>query len=182
MMNLPDNLKEKISKITHLILDVDGVLTDGRIIFDDEGRELKFYDVKDGHGIKLLMRAGIEVILLTGRSSNVVDRRAKDLQITDVYKGAKNKIDVYESILAAKGLRDEQVACMGDDIVDIKILRRSGFAVAPSDASEHVKNIVDFVTVKCAGRGAVRELCELILQAQGTWDEVVERYSMDAHG
>ena len=182
MTHIPDNLKEKLRKITHLILDVDGVLTDGRIIFDDEGRELKFYDVKDGHGIKLLMRAGIEIILLTGRSSNVVDRRARDLQINEIYKGAKNKIEVYESILAAKQLRDEQIACMGDDIVDIKILKRSGFSAAPSDASEHVIKIVDYVTARCAGRGAVRELCEVILQAQGKWEEVIERYSMDAHG
>ncbi len=182
MIDLPDTLKEKIKRITHLILDVDGVLTDGRIIFDDQGRELKFYDVKDGHGIKILMRAGIEVILLTGRSSNVVDRRARDLQITEVYKGAKNKIEIYESILAAKQLRDDQIACMGDDIVDIMILRRSGFSAAPSDASDHVKLIVDLVTEKPAGRGAVRELCELILQVQGKWEEVVERYAMDAHG
>ena len=182
MKNIPQNILDKIAPVTHLILDVDGVLTDGRIIFDDQGHEMKFFDVKDGHGMKLLMRAGIEIIFLTGRRSSTVDRRAEDLGIKQVYQGAKNKVEIYERILGDGGLSESQVACMGDDITDIPIMRRSGFSIAPADASDYVKAIVDYVTSKLAGRGAVREVCELILQGQGRWNEIVARYSIDAHG
>jgi 3-deoxy-D-manno-octulosonate 8-phosphate phosphatase (KDO 8-P phosphatase) len=181
-MSISDKLKNKIQKITHLILDVDGVLTDGRIIYDDAGRELKCFDVKDGHGMKLLMRSGIDIILLTGRSSKVVEYRAKDLGIDEVYQGAKNKIQFYEQILSRKNLKECQTACMGDDLTDIPILRRAGFSAAPADASEYARRAVDYVTNKNGGYGAVREICELILQVQNKWDEVVARYSIEAHG
>ncbi len=182
MKRVSEEVAAKIKKITHLILDVDGVMTDGRIIYDDRGQELKFFDVKDGHGLKLLMRAGIDVILLTGRRSLAVDHRAKDLGIKEVHQGSRNKAQVYDQILKEKGLPAERLACMGDDLTDIPLLRRSGFSIAPADASEHVIQVVDYVTAKEAGRGAVREACELILQAQGKWDEVVARYSLESHG
>jgi 3-deoxy-D-manno-octulosonate 8-phosphate phosphatase (KDO 8-P phosphatase) len=182
MNQVSESVLAKVKQISHLILDVDGVMTDGRIVYDDDGRELKFFDVKDGHGLKLLMRTGIEVILLTGRQSRVVDHRAKDLGIRDVYQGSKNKIQILEQILREKGLAEERLACMGDDLTDIPLVRRCGFSAAPADASEYVKQIVDYVTKKEGGRGAVREVCELILHAQGTWREVVERYSMEEHG
>jgi 3-deoxy-D-manno-octulosonate 8-phosphate phosphatase (KDO 8-P phosphatase) len=182
MENIPATLRRKIKPISHLILDVDGVLTDGRIILDDRGRELKFFDVRDGHGMKLLMRAGLEIIILTGRSSKVVEHRAKELGIRDVHQGAKNKIDVYTEILQSKNLTVDRIACMGDDLTDIPILIRSGFSVSPADASDHVKKVVDFVTEHRGGRGAVRELCELILRVQGKWNEVTARYGPEAHG
>jgi 3-deoxy-D-manno-octulosonate 8-phosphate phosphatase (KDO 8-P phosphatase) len=182
MEKIPAKLRNKIKLVSHLILDVDGVLTDGRIILDDRGRELKFFDVRDGHGMKLLMRAGLEIIILTGRSSRVVDHRAKELGIKDVHQGARNKIDLYAKILKSKNLTEDKIACMGDDLTDIPILRRSGFSIAPADASDHVKELVDFVTTHRGGRGAVRELCELILHVQGKWNEVTARYSPEAHG
>ena len=180
MEKLSQGLLDKISKITHVIFDVDGVMTDGRIIFDDQGHELKFFNVRDGHGMKMLIRSGIEIILLTGRSSQVVDWRARELGIRDVHKGAKNKIEVFEKILKDKGLSEEQIACMGDDIVDIKIMQRSGFSIAPADASEYAKATADYITSKRGGRGAVREVCEMILQAQGKWDEICAHYGMTA--
>ena len=182
MNQVSESVLAKVKKITHLILDVDGVMTDGRIVFDDDGRELKSFDVKDGHGLKLLMRTGVEVILLTGRQSRVVDHRAKDLGIKEVYQGSKNKIQVFDRILSEKGLSESCVACMGDDLTDIPLLSRCGFSAAPSDASGHVKRIVDYVTGKEGGRGAVREVCEIILHAQGTWKDVVARYSIEEHG
>ncbi len=180
--SITPELKTKIQKITHLVLDVDGVLTDGRIIYDDRGRELKFFDVKDGHGLKLLMRAGIEVIFLTGRKSKVVDIRAKDLGVRDVYQGAKNKMEVFEGILAGKGLAAEQVACVGDDLTDLPLLRKAGFSAAVADAPDYVRSATDYVTTRKGGRGAVREICELILRAQEKWDAVVSRYSLESHG
>ncbi|MFB3926573.1 MAG: KdsC family phosphatase [Syntrophales bacterium] len=171
-------LSMKIAGIRCIILDVDGVLTDGRIIFDDRGRELKFFDVRDGHGIKLLMRAGIDVILLTGRISRVVDLRARDLGIKEVYQGEKDKLEAFENITARKRIQPHQIACLGDDVTDIPLLKRAGFSVVVADAPEYVRKIADYVTERAGGRGAVREICELILQVQGKWDAVVEKYDL----
>lgn len=165
-----------LSKIKLLLLDVDGVLTDGRIIYDHHGVETKAFDVKDGHGIKLVQRAGIEVGIITGRTSEVVNVRARELGIGIVHQGAKNKLLPYREILAARGLVDEEVAYVGDDIVDLPILRRVGFAVAVADALEDVKPLVDYVTRHRGGRGAVREVCDLILRNSGVWGELTNRY------
>ncbi len=176
------NFKEKLSKIKLLILDVDGVMTDGRIIMDDEGHELKSFNVRDGHGIKILQRYGVWVAILTGRQSKVVEYRAKDLEIKDVYQGALNKKEVFEKILKKHKLSAEEVAYLGDDIVDIPVLKRVGFSAAVADAMDVVKESVDYVTRNRGGRGAVRELCEMILQAQGKWLEVAERYEFSEKG
>ena len=171
-------MHKKIEAVRLFILDVDGVLTDGRIITDDNGREIKQFDVRDGHGLKLLMRYGIGVVLLTGRKSAVVEHRARDLGIEEVHQGIWNKVEVSESILQNRDLRYDQVAFVGDDIVDIPLLRRVGFSVAVADAAEEVKRIVDFVTQKKGGRGAVREICEIILLAQDKWADVAARYEL----
>jgi len=171
-------MHKKIEAVRLFILDVDGVLTDGRIIMDDNGREIKQFDVRDGHGLKLLMRYGIGVVLLTGRKSAVVEHRARDLGIEEVHQGIWNKVEVSESILQNRDLRYDQVAFVGDDIVDIPLLRRVGFSVAVADAAEEVKRIVDFVTQKKGGRGAVREICEIILLAQDKWADVAARYEL----
>jgi len=168
--------RKRILLIRHVIFDVDGVLTDGRIIYDDRGREMKFFDVKDGHGIKMLMRAGIGVILLTGRTSRVVDCRARDLGITDVYQGARDKIAVFERILETKGIRPEHTACVGDDITDIPLMEKTGFSFAVADAVPLARRYADYVTRRKGGRGAAREICELILRQQGKWEEIVARY------
>jgi 3-deoxy-D-manno-octulosonate 8-phosphate phosphatase (KDO 8-P phosphatase) len=171
-------MQKKIEAVRLLILDVDGVLTDGRIIMDDNGREIKHFDVRDGHGLKLLMRYGIGVVLLTGRKSAVVEHRARDLGIEEVHQGIWNKVEVSEVILQNRDLRYDQAAFVGDDIVDIPLLRRVGFSVAVADAAEQVKRIVDFVTQKKGGRGAVREICEIILLAQDKWADVAARYEL----
>lgn len=167
---------EKARAIKLLILDVDGVLTDGKIIYTDRGEELKCFDVKDGHGIKLLLRAGIEVALVTGRRSVAVEHRARDLGIRLVFQKALNKIEAYEEIRATQNLRDEELCVMGDDLTDLPILRKCGFSVAVPDSVDEVKREVDYVTQKEAGKGAVREVCEIILKARGVWESVTARY------
>ena len=170
------NIKEKLKKIKLLILDVDGVMTDGGIIMDSEGRELKKFNVRDGHGIKVLQRYGIKVAILTGRQSKVVEYRAKDLDIKDVYQKVFNKKEVFEKILKKHKVSADEAAYMGDDIIDIPVLKRVGFSAAVADAVDVVKKSVDYITKNTGGHGAVRELCEMILQAQGKWQEVAAKY------
>lgn len=159
-----------------LILDVDGVLTDGRIIMDHEGREIKAFDVRDGHGIKLLREAGIEVAILTGRNSPVVQKRAEDLGIPWVRQGVKDKVKAYQEIAREAGIGDEEACFVGDDLVDIPLLKRVGIAIVVADGVHEAKQCARYVTTAPGGRGAVREVCELLLQAQGKWDEILRRY------
>ena len=173
------NINEKLKKIKMLILDVDGVMTDGGIIMDSDGRELKKFNVRDGHGLKLLQRYGIKVAILTGRQSEVVKYRAKDLEIKDVYQKVFNKKEVFEKILMKHKLSADEVAYMGDDIIDIPVLKRVGFSAAVADAVDVVKKSVDYITKNTGGHGAVRELCEMILQAQGKWEEVAAKYEFN---
>jgi len=169
-------MEAKLAKIKLLLLDVDGVLTDGRIIYDGQGNELKAFDVKDGHGLKMVQRAGIRVGIITGRSSEVVRRRAAELGIEILYQGALRKLEPYQEILEQYRLSDEQVAYVGDDIVDLPILRRVGFSVTVADAVSDVLPLVDYVTVRPGGRGAVREVCDMLLRASGQWSELTKRY------
>lgn len=169
-------VEEKARLIKLLILDVDGVMTDGRIIYTDGGEEIKAFDVKDGHGVKLLMRGGVDVAILTGRESRVVLHRANDLGINMVFQGAKDKLLVFEEILKAKGLKEEEVCYLGDDLVDAQVMNRVGLSIAVSDAHDELKGCVDYVTKGRGGRGAVRETCELILKAQGKWEGLTLRY------
>ncbi len=163
---------EKAKKIKLVILDVDGVLTDGSIILDNEGNEFKIFHVRDGHGIKMLSKVGIKVAIITGRRSKVVERRAEELGITDLYQGVFKKSSVYESLLQKYRCRDEEVAFMGDDIVDIELLKRVGFSAVPADADEGAEKWAAFISTKKGGRGAVREFIELILKSSGLWDSV----------
>lgn len=172
-------LSLRIRTVRLLMLDVDGVLTDGKIIINDQGFESKHFDVRDGHGLKVLMRYGVGVALITGRRSSVVEHRARDLGIDEVYQGVWNKVEVFEKILLKLNLSPEQTAFVGDDIVDIPVMRRVGFAAAVRDASEDTKKIAHYVTKKRGGRGAVREVCELILKAQDNWQDVTRTYQMD---
>jgi 3-deoxy-D-manno-octulosonate 8-phosphate phosphatase (KDO 8-P phosphatase) len=172
-------LAARIRNIRLLILDVDGVLTDGKIIMNDQGYESKHFDVRDGHGLKMLMRYGINVALVTGRRSDVVEHRAKDLGIRDVYQGIFNKAEILDQILQKMNIHAEKAAYMGDDIVDIPIMRRVGLAVAVRDAVEDTKNVAHYVTKKKGGRGAVRELCEIILKAQNHWQDMIGKYEMN---
>jgi 3-deoxy-D-manno-octulosonate 8-phosphate phosphatase (KDO 8-P phosphatase) len=175
---MDDKLAERIRPLKLLILDVDGVLTDGRIIMDDAGRETKNFHVRDGHGIKLLIRYGIDVLFITGRTSPVVEHRARELGVTEIHQGIRNKAAVMEVILEERGISRGQVACVGDDVVDVPLLRRAGFAAAVADAPEYVKAAAHYVTEKRGGCGAVREVCDLILRVQGKWPEVAGRYEL----
>ena len=171
-------LLQRIKKIKIFLLDVDGVLTDGRIIMDDRGREVKFFDVRDDHGLKMLMRTGIEVVFLTGRRSRVVEHRARDLGITEVYQGALNKVEVFEALLRRKGYGASEAAFAGDDIVDVPVLRRAGLSVAVANAVAEAKKAAHVVTRQRGGRGAVREICEMILRGQGRWRDIRTRYEI----
>jgi 3-deoxy-D-manno-octulosonate 8-phosphate phosphatase (KDO 8-P phosphatase) len=169
---------EAIAKnIKLLILDVDGVLTDGSIILDNEGNEFKSFHVRDGHGIKMLHKAGIKVGIITGRHSKVVERRAQELGITEVYQRCHIKSVAYEHLLEKMGIDDREVAYIGDDIVDIAIFKRVGLSVAVADATEETKAEAMIVTENRGGRGAVREICDLILKSNGKWKELMDEYS-----
>lgn len=167
---------EKAGEVKLLILDVDGVMTDGSIVYNDRGEESKSFNVRDGHGLKLLQRGGVDCALLTARTSDVVSHRARNLGIKLVYQGALDKSKAYEDILKKTGLTPNQTAYVGDDVVDLPVLKRAGFSVAVSDAVTEVRERVDYVTEARGGRGAVREVVEIILKARGTWDELMSRY------
>ena len=167
---------KRASRIKLLILDVDGVMTDGRIIIDDRGRELKFFDVRDGHGIKLLTSAGINVALVTGRKSNVVKIRAAELGIRNLYQGAVKKAGICKKILEDLSLSPGEVAFVGDDLIDIPAMKMVGLSIAVSDSIKEVADIAHVITEKGGGRGAVREVCEFILKAKGLWDDVTDKY------
>lgn len=172
-----DELLERAQKIKLLILDCDGVLTDGRILMTAAGDEMKTFDVRDGHGLVMFHRAGLRSAIISGRQSAVVQRRAKELGIAHVHEMAWVKLDPYREILEAEKLGDEAICYVGDDVVDIPLLRRAGLAVAVADAVEEVKAHSHYVTTATGGRGAVREVIELILKAQGKWDELMRRYT-----
>jgi 3-deoxy-D-manno-octulosonate 8-phosphate phosphatase (KDO 8-P phosphatase) len=166
MRKTRQRLQAKAQKIKLLLLDVDGVLTDGTIILDNGGNELKAFHVRDGHGIKLAQRAGIAVGIITGRKSEVVNIRARELGIQEVHQGAHEKIIAYESIIAKYGVADNEVAYMGDDIVDLEIFKRVGMAVGVADADPAIRPYVDMITKTEGGRGAAREFINFILESK----------------
>ena len=166
----------RAKEIRLLLLDVDGVLTDGSIVYGDSGTELKAFNIKDGFGIRLLREAGVEVGIITARRSEAVERRAQDLKLAHVYQGVGNKIEAFAEILAAQKLIPQQVAYMGDDWLDLPLLSRVGLAATVADGVAEVKAVAHYVTRQAGGRGAVRELCELIIEAKGLRDELLARY------
>lgn len=159
--------KKQAEAIQLLLLDVDGVLTDGKIILTEQGEEIKSFNAKDGHGLRMLMDKGIEVILITGRRSKAIDFRAKDLGILEVYQGVREKGAVCEEILRKRGLKKEQVCCVCDDLPDIPLIRNAGLSFAVSDASEEIKALATYVTQQKGGHGAVREVCDVLLASKG---------------
>ncbi len=167
-------IREAAKNIKLLILDVDGVLTDGSIILDNEGNEFKAFHVRDGHGIKMLERAGVKVAIITGRHSKVVERRAHELGITEVYQRCNIKSVAYEHLIEKMGITDKEVAYIGDDIVDIPILKRVGLPIAVADATDETKAEAMIITKNYGGRGAVREICDLILKSKGKWEELID--------
>ena len=167
---------ERCKLLKLIIFDVDGVLTDGRIIIGDDGQEYKAFNSRDGHGMKLLQYTGVDVGIITGRTSKVVEIRMKGLGIKHIYQGQHVKLPAFEDLIAKLELTPEQCAYVGDDIVDLSIMQRVGFAVAVQDAHALVKRDAHWVTPSAGGMGAAREVCELIMSAQGNLEDQIARH------
>jgi len=167
----------KARKIQLLLLDVDGVLTDGTIIYTHDGGESKGFNTRDGFGLRMLQDAGVAVGVITARTSEAVSRRAADLGFAHVYQGQRDKAAVYREILAQTGLDRQQTAYMGDDLMDLPLLVRVGCSFAPAGGVAEVRRLVDYTTELAGGQGAVREVCDLILDARGELAAIVARYA-----
>lgn len=179
--DLPRDVLTRAAKIGLVLLDVDGVLTDGRLILGDDGQEYKAFSSQDGHGLKMLARHGVAVGVITGRTSRVVEHRVRDLGIRCLYQGCVEKLPVYRQLLEELKLAPEQSAFVGDDVVDLPIMINVGLAVAPRDAHPLVRQHAHWTTPSPGGRGCVRELCELILFAHGRYEREMHNYLSPAH-
>lgn len=173
-----ERLLERARGIRMLVLDVDGVLTDGRLYFDSQGNEMKAFCTRDGLGIKTLQKAGIDIALITGRTSDIVRRRAEQLGISHLYQGRDDKLNAFHHLLQETGLEPVEVCYAGDDWIDIPVLDRVGLAVTVADADPVVKTRSHWITEQAGGRNAVREICDMILAAQGL-DEQALRDILD---
>lgn len=170
-------MKQKLSQIKLILMDVDGVLTSGEIIYTASGDELKMFNVQDGMGITLARMGGLKTGILTGRKSDLVRRRAEELKVDVISQGSFEKLPEYEKIKQELGLTDEQICYIGDDVLDIPILKRVGFSVAVANARDEVKAICDYVTVAEGGKGAVREVIDKILKWQNKLHDLIEQLS-----
>ena len=180
MPSLPEvseDVRRRIHAVRALVLDVDGVLTDGRIIYDEFGDELKHFDVQDGAGLMLWHREGLKTASITSRTSKLVARRAKELHVDCLIQNAADKRKAFEAVLRRLRLKPEETCAIGDDLMELPILRRAGLAVAVANAVAEVKAACHYVTQHAGGRGAVRETIELILTVQERWAPIVSRYS-----
>jgi 3-deoxy-D-manno-octulosonate 8-phosphate phosphatase (KDO 8-P phosphatase) len=174
------SLIAKLKKIRLLLLDVDGVLTDGRIVYDSRGGDLRFFDVTDGIGVRALKKAGIPTILVTAKISRAIMPRARDMGVAEVLSDILPKTRVLDAIREKYGVAENEMCFVGDDLLDLGIMKRVGCAVAVANACAEVKRAADLVTKRRGGRGAVREVAELILKTQGKWKKIVGEY--DAPG
>src|SRR5574341_1464924 len=170
---IPAGLAKRAKAIKLLVLDVDGIMTDGRMIYSPDGDQMAFH-ILDGHGIKLALRCGLALAIISGRESAMVTRRARELGIQEVHQRVLDKLPVFESLLQRKRLTGAQVACMGDDLPDLPLLLRAGLAIAVPGAVDEMREAAHYVTRRGGGKGAVREAIELLLKAQGHWPAVME--------
>jgi 3-deoxy-D-manno-octulosonate 8-phosphate phosphatase (KDO 8-P phosphatase) len=170
------DILDKASRIRLLVFDVDGVLTDGSLYIGDDGQEYKAFHSRDGHGIKMLLGHGIEIAVITGRTSRVVEHRMKNLGITHVYQGKLEKLPAFEELTRKLGISEDQTAYVGDDVVDLPVMRRVGLAIAVQDAHPLVRRHSHWQTPSPGGRGAARDVCELIMEARGVLDDEMSRY------
>lgn len=168
--------KPDLRGIELLVLDVDGVLTDGRVFIHSDGTESKGFSILDGHGIRMWQRAGLRVALLSGRASEATARRAQELEIAHVIQGAKFKLPALKELLERLGLSPQQAAYVGDDVMDLPIVRYVGLGVAVANAVDELKEHADYVTARRGGEGAVREVIEYILKGSDRWASLMERY------
>ena len=171
-------IEELAKNIKLVAFDVDGVMTDGSLTFDEDGREIKTYNAKDGLGVVMLNKAGIITSIITARNNNTVKVRAEILGIKELHMGQKYKIPALETVAKKYNLSFDEIAYMGDDLPDICVLKRVGLKCCPNDAVEEVKANCNFIAPKCGGRGAVRDLCDFILKAKGiTYDDITNSYN-----
>lgn len=173
---ISNEILEKAKRVKVLVVDIDGVMTDGRIIYSGYGDELRFFDVQDGFGITLLNKAGIKTVIVTAGKSKIVKHRARDLKVSKAYHGFMDKADAFNKLIKEFKVTPAEVCFIGDDLIDIPILKRAGFAVAVSNAIDEVKECAHHITQKPGGRGAVREICDLILKAQDKWALATSKY------
>ncbi len=168
--------KINLSKIKMLITDVDGVLTDGTIIISADGTESKKFNLLDGHGIKMWHRAGLATAFISGRDASATSIRARQLNVDYVFQGCKKKLPAFEELLEKAGLSENQVAYIGDDLMDLPLVKRAGLGVAVAGSTSELKDVADYVTTAQGGDGAVREVIEYILKDTGKWQELIQRY------
>lgn len=173
---ISNEILEKAKRVKILVVDIDGVMTDGRIVYSGYGEELKFFDVTDGFGITLLARGGVKTVIITAKKSKIVKHRARDLKVAYAYQGFLDKLIAFQDLLKRFKVTPEEVCFMGDDLIDIPILKRVGFAIAVPNALDEVKEHAHHITQKSGGRGAVREICDFLLKAQGKWILATSRY------
>lgn len=173
---MEEYLIEKAKRVKLLLLDVDGVLTDGRIIYDSKGRDSKFFDVHDGLGVYLLQRAGIPTVLITAKGSRTLKHRARDMRVAEIFADVSPKTAVFDKILKRYNVISGEVCFAGDDLVDLCLMKKVGFAIAVFNACAEVKNLAHYITQREGGRGAVREIAELILKSQGKWQDMLGLY------
>jgi len=171
-----DTIIKLAQNIKLVIFDIDGVLTNGTLFFDNDGQEYKAFHSKDGHGLRMLLECGLQAAIITGRKSNVVEHRMKDLGIDIVFQGYRDKRPAFSKLLQQTGLKPEQIAYMGDDVIDLPVMTQVGMAIAVADAHSFVIQHADYVTEKTGGTGAAREAIEFILQAQGLLQDKLESY------
>lgn len=169
-------VEKQASKLKTLVLDVDGVLTDGRIHINDRGEEIKSFHVRDGQGLSLLMSAGIEVIIISGRNSEAVSHRAKELGIREVYQGVKDKGALLKKLMKQKKIERDHLCCIGDDLADLPLFHQAGLSIAVADAAPEVRHEAGIITKSGGGKGAVREACEMILKSLEIWDETLSLF------
>ncbi len=180
-MNISKELQQRFEKIKLLVLDVDGVMTDGGLTIGDDGQEYKTFHSHDGLGMKLLKASGVNIAIITGRTSNVVKKRAESTGVAHFYQGADDKLAAFNDLLEKSGLQADQCSFMGDDVVDLPPMLKCGLALAVPDSPDLLLRHAHYVTKKTGGRGAVREVCELIMQAQGTFDGQMAQFLTQAH-
>ncbi|MDH3980451.1 MAG: 3-deoxy-manno-octulosonate-8-phosphatase KdsC [Gammaproteobacteria bacterium] len=170
------DILERASRIRLLIFDVDGVLTDGSLFLGDDGQEYKAFNSRDGHGIKMLLKHGVTVAIITGRTSKVVEHRMANLGITHIYQGKLEKLPAFEELITELGVSAEQTAYVGDDVVDLPVMRKVGLAIAVQDAHPMVVRHSHWQTPAAGGRGAARDVCEMLMEAHGVLEQELDRY------
>lgn len=178
MIPIEDSVIVRAKDTKLLLLDVDGVLTDGKIVYDSSGKDFKFFDVHDGLGVYLLKKASIPTILITAKGSKAIKPRAKDMRVDAVYQNISPKSQVLDKIMAKYALEAKNICFVGDDLVDLCLMKRVGFPVAVFNAASEIKRAASYITLREGGRGAVREVAELILKSQGKWLEVISAYDI----